>query len=450
MITIGKIFLRVLYGGITFIVANGYALGKAYSMKAFFWLLVLGYVGINLLPCFFDRQLKTRKLRQCGYGCALLEIFCLSTTASLIYGIMGFFGKLSLPSIAEDTSLWVINTIVVVCVEAIVFWNGMIRVYLTSGQMGIKWRVIGAVCGMIPVVNLIVLGKIIAVSHDETQVENKRILLNEARADERLCKTKYPILMVHGVFFRDFRYFNYWGRIPADLEANGATIYYGNHQSAAAVKDSAKELDARIRQIVKETGCEKVNIIAHSKGGLDCRYALSELGTAEYVASLTTINTPHRGCEFADYLLDKIPDAEKQTVAMAYNTALKRLGDPNPDFLAAVHDLTASACEDLNEQIHDAKGVYYQSVGSKLTKAMGGRFPLNLTNKFVEHFDGYNDGLVGEKSFPWGENYQFLTAKGKRGISHGDMIDLNRENFKGFDVREFYVNLVKDLKERGY
>ena len=30
------------------------------------------------------------------------------------------------------------------------------------------------------------------------------------------------------------------------------------------------------------------------------------------------------------------------------------------------------------------------------------------------------------------------------------MIDLNRENIEGFDVREFYVNLVKDLKEKGF
>ena len=42
-----------------------------------------------------------------------------------------------------------------------------------------------------------------------------------------------------------------------------------------------------------------------------------------------------------------------------------------------------------------------------------------------------------------------MTVQGKRGISHGDMIDLNRENFEGFDVREFYVELVADLKKRG-
>ena len=29
------------------------------------------------------------------------------------------------------------------------------------------------------------------------------------------------------------------------------------------------------------------------------------------------------------------------------------------------------------------------------------------------------------------------------------MIDLNRENIDGFDIREFYINLVHGLKERG-
>ena len=141
-----------------------------------------------------------------------------------------------------------------------------------------------------------------------------------------MCKTKYPLLLVHGVVFRDFKYFNYWGRIPEELEQNGAVIYYGNHQSAASVIASGDELAKRIKEIVQESGCEKLNIIAHSKGGLDCRYAIAKLNIAPYVASLTTINTPHRGCIFADYLLEKIPEKIKQKVAQGYNTALRNLG----------------------------------------------------------------------------------------------------------------------------
>ena len=216
------------------------------------------------------------------------------------------------------------------------------------------------------------------------------------------------------------------------------------------MEGSARELAARIRQITEETGCGKLNIIAHSKGGLDCRYAISQLGIGDLTASLTTINTPHRGCLFADYLLEKIPEAVQEKTADTYNKAVKVLGDENPDFMKAVHDLTASGCTERNEYIGDAKGIYYQSIGSKCNRGVNGRFPLNFTYHLVKYFGGENDGLVSTDSFPWGEAYRLVTVKGRRGVSHGDMIDLNRENIPGFDVREFYVELVADLKQRGF
>ena len=94
-------------------------------------------------------------------------------------------------------------------------------------------------------------------------------------------------------------------------------------------------------------------------------------------------------------------------------------------------------------------GIYTQSIGSVMKEAASGAFPLNMSYHLVKHFDGRNDGLVGEDSFQWGEDYTFLENKYKRGISHGDMIDLNRENIDGFDVREFYVKLVERLKDKG-
>ena len=320
----------------------------------------------------------------------------------------------------------------------------------SSVQLGIKWRVIGIVCGMIPIVHLIVLAKLIRLASEEAAFENSKLEINELRTNEQICDTRYPILMVHGVFFRDFRYLNYWGRIPKELVRNGARIYYGNHQSAASVADSGAELKARILEIIAQTGAEKLNVIAHSKGGLDMRYAVSKLGMDTYVASLTTINTPHRGCIFADYLLSSIPAALQQRVAAAYHAALKKAGDENPDFLAAVNDLTASACLAFNQEVLDMPGVYYQSIGSRLNRPSAGRFPLNFSYHLVKYFDGPNDGLVAESSFPWGADYRLLTVDGARGISHGDMIDLNRENIPGFDVREFYVSLVHKLKEKGF
>ena len=201
----------------------------------------------------------------------------------------------------------VINLLILVLLLGTVFFNGMIRVYLFSKQLGIRYRFIGFILGMVPILHLVMLVKIIKVCIDEVCFENDKIIINLQRKDQELCKTKYPLLFVHGIFFRDFELLNYWGRIPEELIQNGATIYYGNHSSSLHVKDSAEELVQRVKQIVEETHCEKVNIIAHSKGGLDARYAIANLGLNKYVASLTMINTPNHGCVFADYLLSKMP-----------------------------------------------------------------------------------------------------------------------------------------------
>lgn len=435
-------FSLLLYTLLFSLAANSFLLIR----RSAWWLLLVIPVFLYINLCAGRRSVHTSKkrLKTCCHGMALLTIFGFSTLFSIVFHI-----ALALNTIPGSTMTFVWSALMCVLMEVVLFWNGILCVYLTSVQLGIKQRVIGVLCGMIPIANLFALGMIIQTTYREVRFESEKEQMDLARQEQKVCQTKYPLLLVHGVFFRDSKYLNYWGRIPKELERNGAKVYYGNHQSASSVADSAKELTQRIQKIVAETGCEKVNIIAHSKGGLDCRYAIANLDAGKYVASLTTINTPHRGCLFADYLLTKAPEGLKTKVAAAYNAALRKLGDQNPDFLAAVNDLTAAACTALDKATPQPAGVFCQSVGSQVDKASGGKFPLNFSYHLVKYFDGPNDGLVSANSFQWGERYTFLTPKGKRGISHGDMIDLNRENIDGFDVREFYVTLVQDLKARG-
>ena len=416
-------------------------------------------VYINFFPTFTTRKISTVRNKILEDGVALLQIFLATTIIETLYTIavliMGIPFDRDAASgfhfpVGEYVIMVIWHLVLAILVELILFWNGILRVYLTSVQLGMKWRVIGIICGWIPVAQIYALCKIIRIAGNEAVYENEKYLLNRVRAENQECRTRYPILLVHGVFFRDFRFFNYWGRIPAELKRNGAAVFYGNQQSAASVERCGEELTERIRQIVRETGCEKVNIIAHSKGGLDSRYAISVCGAADYVATLTTVNTPHNGCIFADYLLNKIPDKVCCSVASKYNAALSKFGDSAPNFMEAVQDLTASSCARLNTMLPDSPQIYYQSVGTKMNRASGGRFPLNMVYPLVKHFDGANDGLVSVDSMKWGSNFIYLTVPDGRGISHGDMIDLNRENIPGFDVREFYVGLVHNLKEMGF
>lgn len=435
-----RITWNIICLGLLVFSANSYLL-----VRDELWYLpgaIIALLAVNLLAG-WDPILPGKKLRWCGHGFTLLWLFGVCTILSVGLHI-GMLLQVLCISLLDG----ILSAVVCVVALGLTFWNGIICVYLTSGQLGVKCRVAGIVCGMIPIVNLVALGVILRVVGRELKTERTKAILNRQRKEQQICKTRYPLLLVHGVFFRDTESFNYWGRIPQELERNGARIYYGEHQSAASVADSAAELTARIKQITEQTGCEKVNIIAHSKGGLDCRYAVAKLGAASCVASLTTINTPHRGCLFADYLLERVPEETKNKVADAYNGVMRRLGDKDPSFLAAVADLTASACREL-DALPLPEGIFCQSVGSVMDRAEKGQFPLNFSYHLVKYFDGPNDGLVAESSFRWGDSYTLVTTKGKRGISHGDMIDLNRENLADFDVREFYVQLTAQLKKRG-
>ena len=401
------------------------------------------FLAANIFPAPFT-ALPTRYRIACGGG-NLLCAFLILILPETVYCIAA-----DVPQYGLFSSEFLRDGLILYFSELIIFWNGIIRVYLSSSMLGTRLRILGILCGLIPIVNIIVLLKIISVVHQETDREEQRLKLRKSRIGKNICRTKYPIVLVHGVFFRDSRLFNYWGRIPRELEDNGAVIFYGSQQSALNIKNSAVELMRRIKEILEETGSDKVNIIAHSKGGLDSRYAISCLGAAPYVASLTTINTPHRGCEFADWLLKNAPDVLKKTITEKYNAAFRLMGDSDPDFIGAVSDLTAESCRSFNEAVPDSPGVYYPSFGSKINRAMTSVFPLNFSHMLASRFEGENDGLVSVSSAQWGEKYTVLRSSDADGISHADIIDLFRHDKPDLDIREFYVKLVSDLREKGF
>lgn len=401
------------------------------------------FVVLNVKPS--KNNNPQHRLRIIYNGRELILIFAWAFVFHIIIGVLWkTFFELSLGGL-------IAYTVCALLLDAIIIFNGFIRVFAASKQLGIVWRVLAVLLWWMPFVNIYLIVKASRIVRDEYELETEKNELDNVRKENEICRTKYPLVMVHGVFFRDLRFFNYWGRIPKELIRNGAEVYYGEQHSAASVKNCAYELKDKIEKIIKETGCEKVNIIAHSKGGLDSRYAITHLGLDKYVASLTTVNTPHRGCAYADFLLNAAPAPLLQFIAARYNSALKRLGDSDPDFIAAVSDLTVARCTALNDNTPDKEGVYYQSVGAKMKNRRSAFFPLNFSYPLVKYFSkADNDGLVDVNSMPWGSNYIFFEPETNRGLSHGDMIDLLREDIKGFDVREVYVQIVKELKQQGF
>ena len=124
------------------------------------------------------------------------------------------------------------------------------------------------------------------------------------------CRTRYPLLLVHGLNCRDDWIFSYWGRMADILREHGAAVFLSGQDAWGSVPGNARALLSRGEAILAETGSEKLNLIAHSKGGLEARYLVSTLGFAPKAASLTTICTPHHGSKAAaEWLAEETGDA---------------------------------------------------------------------------------------------------------------------------------------------
>ena len=342
----------------------------------------------------------------------------------------------------------IIDIIVMQLITITLITNGMLRILCTSRRLSIIKRYIVALMVFIPIINIFIMLYACHIAKIEYDHECYKVINNEARVDSNVCKTKYPLVLVHGVGFRDLKYINYWGRIPKELIRNGATVYYGNQEAWGTVEYNAQDIKNKILDIVKLTGCKKVNIIAHSKGGLDARYMVSKFEMGDYVASLTMVSSPHRGCKFVD-VVSNIPDKLYKGIARLFDKYYRVLGDKNPDFYTASRQFSTYHSKKFNEEVKNVDGVYYQSYAT-VVKNMFSDYVVTIPYILVKLTEGENDGLVSINSAKWGEFKGVLRNNHSRGISHGDIIDLRREDYKGFDVIEKYVEVVSELKDKGY
>ena len=270
----------------------------------------------------------------------------------------------------------------------------------------------------------------------------------------KLCKTAYPIILVHGAGFRDLRIPVYWGRIPRVLKEHGADVFFGEQDSWGSVETNAHALCERIDAVLAKTGAKKVNLIAHSKGGVEARMAASSLGYGAKIASITTIGTPHRGSKTFSIFL-KAPRAMFSVAAFAVNNWIRLVGDKKPDFRRVCEEFDVAHMERFNAQNPDVDGVFYQSVAGVMKHPFSD-INLSTANAVLNRIEGPNDGLVSTESAAWGERCLMICGNTRRGISHLDEIDFRRRPFSKkagdgvLDMTAFYVSLVSDLRERGY
>src|SRR5215470_4960520 len=116
-------------------------------------------------------------------------------------------------------------------------------------------------------------------------------------------QTKYPIVLAHGLagFDQLFGVVDYWFGIESALEDGGANVFVTSVAPLNTPQARGEELIDQIETIVAITGKPKVNLIGHSQGGIDVRYVAAV--RPDLVASVTTVGSPHKGADLADFLV---------------------------------------------------------------------------------------------------------------------------------------------------
>jgi len=260
---------------------------------------------------------------------------------------------------------------------------------------------------------------------------------------------KYPILFVHGAGFRDktLGFINYWGRIPKLFLKHGVKVYFGGTDAWGSIEKNAEILKNKINAILQENKTEKVNIIAHSRGGLEARHLISSMNMDYAVASLTTISTPHYGVKAMNIVVE-LPVGLYKFCSFFVNIWNKILGDKKPDFFTSSKQLSQKYSLEFNECNPDKETVYYQSYASMM-KYFFSDITFIIMHPLITFADGDNDGLCPVESAKWGDFKGIITTKGVFGISHCGIIDLYKVNYKGINILEFYMDIIKELTERG-
>jgi triacylglycerol lipase len=207
-------------------------------------------------------------------------------------------------------------------------------------------------------------------------------------------KLRAPIVLVHGLMGFDrlrvgpMVVAEYFRGVPQLYQEAGNKVLLASLSPTRGVAARARELKALLD---RQFPGEGVHLIAHSMGGLDSRFLISQLGMGHRVVSLTTLGTPHRGTPLADWGLFRF--------ARIVRPGLHFLGVPYQAF----YDLSTGACSRFNQQNPDDLRVRYFSVAGRMAPDQLVTL-LAWPRWMIEQVEGPNDGLVSLTSAQYGES----------------------------------------------
>ena len=127
------------------------------------------------------------------------------------------------------------------------------------------------------------------------------------QAQSTYTSTRYPIVLVHGLFGFDsiLGVYDYWYGIGDELKAGGAKVYTASVSAGNSSEVRGEQLIRDLDRLRAITGKSKFNLLGHSHGGPTIRYVASV--RPDLVASVTLTGAPNLGSPVADGVSNTLP-----------------------------------------------------------------------------------------------------------------------------------------------
>lgn len=280
----------------------------------------------------------------------------------------------------------------------------------------------------------------------EPQKYMKKFAVNEFPQPD-IYLLKHPVLLCHG-----------YGGIstlirPAPLHESclrlrnhGVIAFAPNIVPYSIIATRAEQWAERIIKIQQQYGYKKLNVVAHSMGGLDMRYAINKLDMESSVASLTTIATPHRGTSLAELVLTT-PGGVKEKLGELFDWFGENLFPTRKsDSVGAVEQLTREyVTKEFNPNIPDKESIQYFSYSAAVGKGTAETInPIyRFQNQWIHQREGINDSFVSVNSAKWGKHL------GTAPINHLEQIEIQVSKERKPKVAAFWLDLIKNLQKQG-
>lgn len=291
---------------------------------------------------------------------------------------------------------------------------------------------------------------------------------------QRNASTRYPILLIHGLFgFERIGKFELFHDIRQALRNAGARVFVPHLSAIHDNEVRGNQLLAQIERVLEGTGARKVNLIGHSQGALAARYAAAV--APHCVASVTSVSGPNHGSEIADFLRKaltpgRLPEHVAETVVTLFADFLATLSDNQyqpQNAIAALNALTTEGVGAFNDKYPQGlpatwggkgrervNGVRYYSwsgivQSNVLKEGLNALDPLNafcraLSDYFVTEAE-QNDGLVGRFSSHLG-----TVIRSDYALDHLDTLGQPAGQLRtGVDPVDLYVRHAERLSAAG-